>query len=53
MGVDSEKLEYGPETIYAALPSSQGFGVEGQLYSNFLASTVCSTYHVGIIESGI
>ena len=37
--VDSKKLEYGPVTIYAGFPSSLGFGVGGQSYSNFLAST--------------
>ena len=35
--VDSNKLEYGPGTIYAGCPSSLGFGVAGQTYSNFLA----------------
>ena len=38
--VDSKKLEYGPGTKYAGLPSSLGFGAGGQSYSNFLASTV-------------
>ena len=38
--VDSKKLEYGPGTIYAGFPFFQAFGVEGQSYSNFLASTV-------------
>ena len=38
--VDSTKLEYGPGMIDAGCPSSLGFGLRGQLYSNFLASTV-------------
>ena len=38
--VDSKKLEYGPGKIYDAVPSSLGFGVGGQSYSNLLASTV-------------
>ena len=40
--VDSTKLEYGHGTIDAGSPSSQGFGVGGQSYSNFLASIVWS-----------
>ena len=40
IAVDSKKLEYGPGTIYAGVPSSLGFGVGGQQYSNFLASTL-------------
>ena len=40
MGVDSNKLVYHPGTIYDGLSSSLGFGVVGQSYSNFLASTV-------------
>ena len=40
--VDSKKLEYGPGTIYAGFPSSLGFGVGGQSYSKFPASTVVS-----------
>ena len=45
MAVDSKKLEYGPGTIYAMLldPSSLGFGVGGQSYSNLLAFLVRST----------
>ena len=39
MGVDYKELEYGPKAIYAGFPSSPGFGVRGQSYSNFLAST--------------
>ena len=39
-GVNSKTLEYGPGTIEAGFPSSLGFGVEKQSYSNFLASTV-------------
>ena len=35
-----KKLEYGPRTIDAGLPSSSAFGVWGQSYSNFLASAV-------------
>ena len=42
MGVDSKNLEDGPRTIYAGVPSSLGFGVGGQSYSNFLASTAWS-----------
>ena len=42
MEVDSNTLEYGPGTIYAGFPSSEGFGVGGQSYSNFPASTVNS-----------
>ena len=38
--VDSQKLEHEPGTIYASCPSSPGFGVGGQSYSSFLASTV-------------
>ena len=34
-----QKLEYGIGTIYAGFPSSLGFGVGRQPYSNFLAST--------------
>ena len=37
--VDSKKLELGPGTIYAGVPSSLGFGDGGQSSSNFLAST--------------
>ena len=36
--VHSKKLEYRRGPIYADLPSSLGFGVAGQGYSNFLAS---------------
>ena len=35
-----KQLEYGPGTIYAGFRSSPGFGVRGQSYSNFLASSV-------------
>ena len=35
-----KRWEYGPGTIYGGFPSCLGFGVEGQSYSNFLASTV-------------
>ena len=38
--VDSKKLEYGPRTKDAGLPSSVGFGVGGRSYFNFLACTV-------------
>ena len=38
--VDSKKLEHGSGTIYAGVPSCLGFGVGGQSYCNFLASTV-------------
>ena len=38
--VVSVKLEYGPGTIQAGFPSSLGFEVGGQSYSNFLAATV-------------
>ena len=38
--VESNKLEYGPGTIYANFPSSLGFGVGVRSYSNLLASTV-------------
>ena len=38
--VDFTKLEYGYGTMYAGFPSSQAFGVGGQLCSNCLASTV-------------
>ena len=40
VAVDSKKLEYEPGTIYDEFPSSLGFAVGGQPYSNFLASTV-------------
>ena len=40
--IDSKMLEYGPGTIYAGAPSSRGFGVGEQSYSNCLASTVLS-----------
>ena len=33
----------GPGTICAGCPSSQGFGVGGQSYSNLLASIVVGT----------
>ena len=33
--------ENGPGTICAGVPSSLGFGVGGQSYSNFLASSAC------------
>ena len=36
----SKKLEYEAGTIYAGSPASLGFGVGGQSYSNFPASTV-------------
>ena len=36
--VGSKKFEYGPGTIFAGFPSSLGFGVGGQSYSNFLAA---------------
>ena len=36
---ETQKLEHGPGMICAAFPSSLGFGVGGQPYSNFLAST--------------
>ena len=38
--VGSRKFEYGPGTNYGGVPSFVGFGVGGQSYSNFLASTV-------------
>ena len=38
--VDSKKLEYASGTIWPGFPSFLGFGVQGQSYSNFLASTV-------------
>ena len=38
--VGSKKLEYGPGTICAGCPSSPGFGVGGQSYSNFPAYTL-------------
>ena len=41
--IDSKKLEYRPRTIYAGFAFCLGFGVGGQSYSNFLASTVA--YH--------
>ena len=41
--VGSRKLEYGSGPFYAGVPSSLGFRVGGQSYSNFLASTVIST----------
>ena len=37
-----KKFEYGPGTIVAGFPSSPGFEVGAQSYSNFLASTVMS-----------
>ena len=37
---DSKQLEYRPGTICGGVPSSLGFGVEGESYSQFLASTV-------------
>ena len=40
IAVDSKKLEHGAGAIYAGFPSSLGFGVGGQSYSHFLASTV-------------
>ena len=33
-------MEWGPGMIYAGFPSPLGFGVGGQSYSNFAASTV-------------
>ena len=36
----SNKVGFALATIYAGAPSSLGFGVGGQSYSNFLASTV-------------
>ena len=47
--VDSKKLEYGPGTIFVGFPSSLRFGLGGQLYSNFLASTV---QNPGLSSSG-
>ena len=44
--VDSKELEYGPGTICAGFACSLGFGVGGQSYSNFLASTVDSCGYV-------
>ena len=44
MGVDSNKLEYGPSTNYGGLHSFLGFGLGGQSYSNFLASTVYTVF---------
>ena len=44
--VDSEKLGYGPRTISAVFPSSQAFGVGGQSFSNFLASTARGCLHM-------
>ena len=41
--VGSKKLEHGPRTTFAGLPSSLAFGVGGQSYSNFLASTLPPT----------
>ena len=38
--VVSKKLEYGPGTIYAGVPSSLCFAVGGQSYSSFLGSSV-------------
>ena len=38
----SKNLEYGPGTIYAGVPFTLSFGVGGQAYSKFLASTVGS-----------
>ena len=38
--VDSKKSGYEPGTIYASFPSTPGFGVGRQSYSNFLAATV-------------
>ena len=35
-----QKFEHGPGTRYAGCPSSLGFGVGGESYSDFLASTV-------------
>ena len=37
--IDCKKLEYVPGLIYVGFPSSEGFGVAGESYSNFLAST--------------
>ena len=46
---DSKKLAYGPGTFYAGFPVSLGFGVGGQSYSNFWASTVKQhQYHVEV-----
>ena len=38
--MDSKQLGYRPGVIYSGFPSSLGYGVGGQSYSNFLASTV-------------
>ena len=35
MGVESTKLEYGPRTMYAGVPSSLGFGVGGGCIESF------------------
>ena len=47
--VDSKKLEYGPGTIYAGVPSSLGFVVGG--WSNVLASTVSLGLQMGVSKS--
>ena len=44
--VGSGKLEYGSGLFCAGFPSSQGFGVGGQLYCNFLASVVRARTYV-------
>ena len=37
--VDSETWKHGFRVIYGVVPFLRGFGVRGQQYSNFLAST--------------
>ena len=53
MRVDSKKMEYGPGTMYAAFPSSLGFRVAGQSYSNFLASTVGIQHISGAFKAAL
>ena len=43
------KLEHGSGMIWAGFPSSLGFGVGGQSYSRFLASTVVQEHTSNII----
>ena len=49
--IDTKKLEFGPGTICAGLPSSLAFGVAGQPRSNFLASTVTHTLGIQMAVS--
>ena len=44
IAVEARKLECGPRTMYASIPSSQGFAVGGQSYCNFLASFETGLY---------